>query len=875
MNSRSRLKYLYLIMAAEGVGVLIALLSSHNDPTNVWLFGISRTRLILSAGVLIVTAISAFLYFGALRQAPWEARFHTAILNFIRKERNYRIVLVLLGILLFFGYYLYFLSGQVGDNLVRVQLERMRPLLVWDILFAGQMLFMLPSLKLGEDRQAHRLPANLLKSAVWFAALLSVLVLLSAVTKLGLEPDKVGWDNPGTPLLFVQLVLVVVVGVLLKFLVSHFVLRLRLNVRWHAKDIFLAMIIWLAAMAVWLPAPVTPTYFSPHPRAPNFEYYPYSDAGLHDIAAQNLILGEGYSPLAEKPLYSLFLAATHLLVGQEYQAVINVQTMILAFFPVLIYLLLTRMYNRTAGVIAAGALIVREWNNIALSPQIRVSHSKLIMTDLPAAFLIAISVCVLFWWLSKRGKLPHGAIIAGGSLGLALLIRSQAIIFIPVVLLVMLFMYLPDWKKWLIHGGAFILAVVVVISPWMVRNYQQTGVFGYAQPNQALYIAKQYSLTPEEADPGFPEEATQEEYTTLGFSKMMAFSRDYPQVVANFIASHFMRNEISAILIFPMSISDVAIDNSGPRFFDVDPFVWQDCCSLQASIDRAPFWGDWQGELSGENAAMLVVNLTIIALGIAGAWRRWGILGILPLALHFAYSFSVAIARVSGWRLILPVDWIVIVYYCIGIAIFLGWLSAFLSGRQADSGELAHDRSQDRISAGSGRLLSLKAALWLLLFAGAGAIVPLAEAVFPSYFEQITNIEQVYKMEEFSELFDLFPTLDSFLLEDGAVAVIGRALYPRYYRAGQFEPGGKWPGNVEYPVSRLAFYLAGPSYSQVVFPLADVPVYFPNAVDVALIGCQVEGYIQAYAVVVAGPEGRFVYLDEYLNELKCSPHVFE
>lgn len=865
----------FLLAALEGMVTLISILTAATDPSNVWLMGYSKTRLAISVAVLAITGVCAFIVWQAKRDPDRGQSMGKKMGDWSMDNVKFVGTLMVLGLVFLAGYYFYFLASQVTDNLVRVRLERLRPLLAWLVILDAQTVIFLPMFR-NQGQKKIGLPSKTVRDGFIVFLICMLGIVFISWTRLGLDPDKIGWDNPGAPILAMQLFAVVAIGSSIMgigYWVSAWIKnRPKINRMvggFRYMDVVVGALIWLIAALMWGAEPMTPTYFSPKVRAPNFEYYPYSDASLHDIAGQNLILGEGYAPVAEKPLYSLFLGLTHLVVGQDYTDVISLQVAVLALFPVVLYLLASGFHHRLTGLFTAGLLIFRESNTIALSPQIRVSHSKLLMTDLPAAFLLALFVLALFWWLSKSKQRRYGAILSGGSLGVALLVRSQAILLIPVVLICFALIVRPTWKLFAEASGLFVIGVSVVILPWMWRNYQETGRFGYSQPRQARYIAKQYSLTPEDDDPGFPDGTSQEEFASLGFSKMFEFMRSYPGVVANFVTSHFIRNEISILFIFPVSYSNIATNNHGVNFLGVDTFIWQDCCSLNSFVAEAPFWGVWTGSLTPEASIAILINLALISLGIGIAWRRWRFLGLLPLFIHFAYSLSVAIARISGWRLILPVDWIAILYFSIGLAQIVLWGISYLSGKGLEESDSYKTRARDG-KREKGNLFPYRATVGIgMAFLLIGASVPLAERLFSQKYDPLSETASIALLESQGISNNLQTQIAYLLEDDAAVAMIGRALYPRFYQAEEEEQGGRWSGEA-YLYNRFTFYLAGPDAAHVVLPLNFPPAVFLNATDVLVFGCQRQGHVQAVAVVLINLDGQIYYLDEQRITLGCS-----
>ncbi len=124
---------------------------------------------------------------------------------------------------------------------------------------------------------------------------------------------------------------------------------------------------------------------------------PRSTTAAHNTC----FIGQGLNnhEYIDKPIYLLMLTLFHLAVGQEYLPVVQLQAVCLAIFPALLFLLGKNLYNRTAGLLAGIFLIFQQTNAIAATLQIQVSHSRLMMTEFPTAFGIALLALVVVRWL--------------------------------------------------------------------------------------------------------------------------------------------------------------------------------------------------------------------------------------------------------------------------------------------------------------------------------------------------------------------------------------------------------------------------------------------------------------------------------------------
>ncbi|MCX6064453.1 MAG: hypothetical protein NT121_01670, partial [Chloroflexi bacterium] len=103
---------------------------------------------------------------------------------------------------------------------------------------------------------------------------------------------------------------------------------------------------------LWLAQPILPGYFATPPRAPNFEIYPFSDALIYAQYAQSALVGNGFMwpDVPTRPLYITFITWLHVLAGQDYIRVIFLQTLVLAAFPAVLYLLGKEVAGRPLGL---------------------------------------------------------------------------------------------------------------------------------------------------------------------------------------------------------------------------------------------------------------------------------------------------------------------------------------------------------------------------------------------------------------------------------------------------------------------------------------------------------------------------------------------
>jgi hypothetical protein len=144
-----------------------------------------------------------------------------------------------------------------------------------------------------------------------------------------------------------------------------------------------------------------------------------------------------------------------------------------------------------------------------------------------------------------------------------------------------------------------------------------------------------------------------------------------------------------------------------------------------------------------------------------------------------------------------------------------------------------------------------------LLFLALASAIPLTERLIPPRYAQDELPVMLSNMVKEGLLVGSGAggqvSIQDFLKQPGAVALLGRALYPRYYLAGEGEPSSTLLAFASQDYDRLGFILLGIQRLSVILPAATQPAYFPHAADVLVVGCSRPGYVEAGWVVILGP----------------------
>jgi hypothetical protein len=177
-----------------------------------------------------------------------------------------------------------------------------------------------------------------------------------------------------------------------------------------------------------------------------------------------------------------------------------------------------------------------------------------------------------------------------------------------------------------------------------------------------------------------------------------------------FAINHFLHNIVTSLLAFPDSISppDQILTNLALR-----PY-W---------VERNP----WAGELESVQATFMLINLALLSLGISWAWKRWRWAGMVPLFIYLVYLASLGLARTSGSRYIVPIDWVFFFYFAIGIVLIFEQFANLL--KMKNQGEFGPS-AEATPPAGGRKKPWLISGLLIFLFCIAASI-PVADNLIP------------------------------------------------------------------------------------------------------------------------------------------------
>jgi len=189
---------------------------------------------------------------------------------------------------------------------------------------------------------------------------------------------------------------------------------------------------------------------------------PILDSRLYDSWAMRMALGDwlGQDPFFMAPLYPYFLALLYVVIGHNQLAAVAVQLMVGTGSCVLVFLIGRRLAGIHVAITAS--LILAFYGPLLFFEGLLLPEFLGIFTNLVWLYVLV---------GSERDFRFRTLFVAGLFLGLSVLVRASALIFLPGIFLWLArFSNVPHRKTW-IYFGALVLGACLMIAPVTLRNY--------------------------------------------------------------------------------------------------------------------------------------------------------------------------------------------------------------------------------------------------------------------------------------------------------------------------------------------------------------------------------------------------------------------
>lgn len=212
------------------------------------------------------------------------------------------------------------------------------------------------------------------------------------------------------------------------------------------------------------------------------------DANGYWELAGKIAAGETYSIydppryVLRMPGYPTFLAFSMLLFGESHFAARLLSAVVGTIACGLVYSVSRSFFGETTSLLAT------TW--AALSPTL-AGFSVLLLSETLFAVALLLSLLALIHWqrisLRQRSNQPQvskndprsnpylWAVLTGTAIAAACYVRPSWILAAPCFIGVAFWMNRQQWKPTILASGCLLLAIVVTLLPWTIRNYSVTG----------------------------------------------------------------------------------------------------------------------------------------------------------------------------------------------------------------------------------------------------------------------------------------------------------------------------------------------------------------------------------------------------------------
>ncbi len=216
--------------------------------------------------------------------------------------------------------------------------------------------------------------------------------------------------------------------------------------------------------------------------APSQHIFP--DSFWYFIQAKNLRTGHGYIDIAREfgafngnpdvagerataywpPLFPLGLAGWQRIFGESIRTSQLMGVVTGAATIVLTGLLGRAVVSRAVGLVAAAL--------VAVCPFLIAVDGSLMSETL---YLPVVLLALLLAHRAREHPQWWSWALLGGAIGLASLARGDALFLVVVVMIPVALLTRPSWQQFVVRVGVGVIAICVVVSPWVIRNAVEVG----------------------------------------------------------------------------------------------------------------------------------------------------------------------------------------------------------------------------------------------------------------------------------------------------------------------------------------------------------------------------------------------------------------
>lgn len=655
--------FITIVLTLSALEFFIAaslIFSLEPDPTNAIFLGYSAARWAIAL-LAIGCGITSIYLARRIHEGGLPAKMEAVLTRHFTILRSTSIALFLIGIIVLLsppGH-----LGEYAEYFVRV-----RPLLV--VITTLPFQFFAPTI----FRADSKLEMGIVKPSLIALSIFAVLVGFIALTRLGVDPDTHFWNVAGVPLTALQLTIIL----LITFLSSHVIHKISAPTKISpiVMDVCIALLIYIIGVWVWSQTPMTKHFNALRPAPPAFQYFPYSDARIHDMGAISILEGYGifFGQYTDKPLYMTALSMLHRVTGYDYNKLSLLHLYCMGLILPGLFWLGKQFSSRHFGIALALIILIRQRNAILLAHILAGTNPRLLLTEVPVMLGLVVLCMVVFTWIKgnriKDGTWPY-PLLAGGILGALSLLRLNPIGLLPVLVPVSALALRKTGINWRSPTLIFVLGFLMVLTPWLLTGQDASG--------KPYLLIKILDVINVRYVPGSPSFEQNDQAHLIATTKLASVSRSYINRSSQYIDS----------TSFPGFAINHSIHNMVTAFLALPDSLYQNDQTLKNLVAR-PYFEEkqtmtWQGELQAGQIPFLLINLFLLSLGLGWSWERWKWAGIFPAGIFVGYIITLGLARSSGSRYIVPIDWILFFYYILGIIVLLEKFTNVFETTQSDT----------------------------------------------------------------------------------------------------------------------------------------------------------------------------------------------
>ncbi len=728
--------------------------------------------------------------------------------------------------------------------------QRLSPILlllfVFDTCLWIYWLYLTHRLKVADSEEQNLLSG---KAGLSLGLIIALIWVVIALTGKGVGSGTQYWGKTGVPIINWQLG----VSWLIVFTGIH-IWGSRYGWLSRYKDLLLFCLLWLSAFLVWQSVPVSASRYTTTTYPPNYTNYPYSDAGDYALQAELILSGHGFTEgFVDKPLHLTFLACLNWLAGSNFSRMILYQKALLAVIPALVFLLCLRLSNRPAGVLSGLLVLFIQANNLAIAPNIQSTNVSMTMSEPWTAFMLLLCcITLVTWWKDPEGSLWFPA-LAGGVMGLAVLVRLNMVaLFFLVIIVWIFFSGIKKRKTWM---SLLVLCLFFTgtLVPWGIRNQVVFDDAFKSYMSKARGVIFKNRIKPvlnESTDSGLQISsptgsfASPEQKTTTLSETETNFPNRHTVLIDQMLHTGF-HNLVTVGMALPVS----------PYHTDLDQTI------------RLRYWDqEWDGQLEKDGWIILSISLLMLVVGFSRAWKYTRMASLVPGLVLVSYLGTNTISLVSGGRYIVPIDWVLPLYYAIGLWTVSTWLMG--------NGHVDNPQnplvSPSGVTATRARNFQAGAMILIIVFACLPAVLGL---IPPVDGKNLTKIQVLETME--ASGVDLpgnltWNALEDFAKYDDSSFMLVKVMFPRWMKTGAGDTGGRGSAFSPLPFDHLSFVGIDENGNQldVILPINEQITYLPDASEVYVVGCAGENYFDSVFLTIVGKE-KITYSRPGITSLIC------